>query len=366
MLEFLTLNPKSFGIDISDRSLKIVKLKKKRGVFDLACWGETEIEPGIIEKGEVKDKERLAQEIKKSLTNLKGDSLKTKYVIVSLPEEKTFLQVVQMPKMKEEELKKSVFYEAENYIPLPVEDVYLDCQEIKPIQNSIDHLDVLINALPKKIVDPYVFSLKKAGLSPRVLEIESQAIIRALVKNGTSPFPLLLIDFGRSRTSFILFVGRSLRFTFSTSLCSENVTNEISKKMNLNFRGAEKIKINYNLKNRDKDKKSKRVFNTIEPTLIELLSQTKKYLDFYKSHASHEHLPLSEGGTVKKIILCGGGANLKGLDNYISEKLEIPVEVGNPWINISDKKPKKVLRMGHEESLSFTTALGLALRGIEE
>jgi type IV pilus assembly protein PilM len=107
-----------------------------------------------------------------------------------LPEEKAFLQVIQLPKLEEKDLKAAVQFEAENYIPLPVEEVYLDYQVVPPVYNHLDHLDVLIAALPKRIIDPYLDSLKGAGLVPKVLEIESQAIVRALIKNEVSYSPV--------------------------------------------------------------------------------------------------------------------------------------------------------------------------------
>ena len=187
MPNFLTLKPEAFGLDISDLSLKIVKLKKKKNLLSLASFGEMEITPGIIEGGEVKKEEELAKVIKEAISKVKGEKIKTKYVVCSLPEEKAFLQIIQMPLMKEEELKKAIYFEVENYIPLPIGQVYLDYQIVKPVLNHLDHFDVLIVALPKKIVDSYLSSLKKANLWPVVLEIESQAIARALIKNEVLP-----------------------------------------------------------------------------------------------------------------------------------------------------------------------------------
>ena len=229
MLEVLTLKPKAFGLDISDLSLKIVQLKRTRNFFDLVSFNEAEIKPGIIKAGEIKDEKALIQTLKKALASAKGKKLKTKYVVVSLPEEKAFLQVIQMPKMREEELKSAVIYEAENYIPLSIEEVYLDSQAVPPGYNHLDHFDVLITALPKRTVDPYLSSLKKAGLKPVAFEIESQAIVRALIKNEVATSPLLLIDLGETRTGFIVFSGYSLRFTSSIPVSSQSFTEIISK-----------------------------------------------------------------------------------------------------------------------------------------
>ena len=368
MFEFLSLKPKAFGLDISDLSLKIIKLKKKGGFFDLASFGETEIKPGTIEGGEIKDQNTLIKIIEEGIKNVKGEKLKTKNVVVSLPEKEAFLEVIQMPRMDQEELKSAILYEAENYVPLPIEKVYLDFQIIPPVKNHLDHLDVLITAFPKEIIDSYVSCLKKAGLIPYALEVESQSIVRALMKNEVSSSPIFIIDFGRTNTSFIVFSGYSLRFTSSIPISSQKLTEDISQNLKIDLEEAEELKIKHGLqflKKKNGDGKDKKISEAMVPALTELTEQIKKYVDYYQTHATHEHFP-PNGKGAEKIILCGGGANLKGLDKFLSQELKSPVEMGNPWINILSLNPKEAPGLSQEKSLSFAAALGLALRGIKK
>ena len=395
MLEFLTLKPEAFGLDISDLSLKIIKLKRKGKFLTLSSFLEEDIGQGIIKEGEIKDEESLVKIIKESLSKIKGEKLWTKYVVASLPEEKAFLQVIQLPRMPEEDLKSAVIYEAENYIPLPIEEVYLDSQIVPPLHSHSDHFDVLIAALPKKIVDPYLSCFKKAGLYPKSLEIESLAIARALIKKEISPFPTLLIDFGATKTSFIIFSGYSVKFTNSIPVSSHGLTEVISKTMKVDFKKAEELKIKYGLdivekiifSKKSKDSRvdelcssppfaaarvfekeitgNKKIFETLIPALTDLTEQIKKCLDFYVTHAFDEHLS-PEMKNVKKIFISGGGANLKGLSDFLSSGLGIPVALGNPWINILPEPLKEVPELSFEESLKYTTALGLALRGVRK
>lgn len=373
MLEFLTLKPEVFGLDISDSSLKIVKLKKKGKFLSLASFGKTEIKPGIIKGGEIQDEDSLAKIIKETLVKIKGEKLKTNYVMASLPEEKAFLEVIQMPEMKTEELKNAVYFEAENYIPLSIEDVYLDFQVIRPLYDNLNHLDALIVALPKKIIDSYVFCLKKAGLHPRALEVESFSIVRSLIKNEASPYPLLLIDFGANKTSLMIFSGYSLRFTRSLSLSSQEVTEIISQELNISLQESELLKIKFGLekeyrlkiKNGIKmDVAPGKILKIITPILTSLVKEIKSSLDYYQTHVHHEHLP-PDGKEINKILLCGGGANLRGLPEFLSLALKIPTELGNPWVNILKTPLREIPELPYEKSLAFTTALGLALRGIK-
>jgi type IV pilus assembly protein PilM len=372
MLELLTLKKEAFGLDISDLSLKIVKLKKRGKFFDLASFGEEKIEPGIIKGGEVKDEKRLAEIIREAVKKVKGERLKTKYVIASLPEEKAFLQVIRMPKMPEEDLKSAVVYQAESYIPLPIEEVYLDSKIVPPVYDHLDHFDVLMAALPKKTVDPYLSSLKSAGLQPLTFEIESIAIARALIKDEAIPYPVLIIDLGATRTSFIIFAGRAVRFTSSIPISSQGFSELISKTLGVDFLEAERLKIRYGLEEKVKlkilEKKTERwkergkIFEALIPALVDLTQQIKNYLDYYESHALVSGLP-SDGRKVRKILLCGGGANLKGLIELLTVELKLPIEIGNPWVNILKNPDKGSQKLPLEKSLAYVTALGLALGG---
>jgi type IV pilus assembly protein PilM len=359
MVQFLSLKKEAFGIDISDLSLKFAKLKKRGKFFDLDFFGEKEIEPGIIKEGEIKHEKRLA-EITKEATK----KVKTKYVVASLPEEKAFLQVIKMPRLSEEDLKSAVVYEAEKYIPLPVDQVYLDSQIIQPVLDHQENYEVLISAIPKKVADGYLNSLKLAGLKPIVFEVESMAVARALIENEISQYPILIIDLGATRTSFVVFSGKTIKFTSSIPISSHGFTQIISKTLGVDLKEAERLKIKYGLEEKirlkvEEEKTIKkmergRVFEALIPPLVDLVQQIKKCIEFYESH--------TPGEKIKEILLCGGGANLKGLPELLAVELNLAVKLGNPWLNILEKKEKESKKMPLEKSLSFTTALGLALR----
>jgi len=368
-MSFLTLKEKAFGLDISDLSLRIVQLKEKKNPFlnkkkghflELSSWGEEKIKPGIIIDGEIKDENILAEIIRKAVSNVKGKRIKTKNVVASLPEKKSFLQVIQMPKMEKKELELAIRFEAENYIPLSIEEVYLDFQTIPSFKKHSDQLSVLIAALPKKITDSYVSVLKKAGLVPRVLEIESQSIVRALVKNNVSPFPILIIDFGKSNTGFIIFSKNSLRFTSSISLGSRELDEAISQKFKISLKEAEKLKIKHGLLK--KGKEGKKVFEVLEPFISNLIRQIKKHLNYYQTHAGSGSV--LGGAKIEKIILCGEASNLKGFREKIFSVLKISTEFGNPWVNILPEPLNEVPQLPFKKSLGYVTALGLALRGV--
>ena len=349
------ISSQSFGLDISDKFLRIIKLTKKRDNLALESFGKTKIPMGIIEKGEIKKPKKLAIIIRQALEEVNGKKIKTKYVTLSLPEGKSFLDVFKIPILEKEEIEETIKFEIENYIPLEIEQVYFDFEKIKTKDNQKRYQEVLVAATPKKIVDPYLETLKQAGLRPLALEIESLSTVRALIKKNAELDPLLIVNIGEDKTSFIIFFGRSLRFTSTIPISSQILTMAISKSLKIKLDEAELLKSKEGLIGK------KSVFDAMIPCLTDLTDQIKNHLGYYRSR--------NIGGKgakppkkLEKILICGSGANLKGLVNFLSSNLKIEVEIGNPWINILKEEVKEVPKLSFKKSLGYTTALGLALK----
>ena len=364
MLDFLILHPKTFGLDISDFSLKIAQLEKRKRGFQLTSFNEAEIDKGVVVDGEIKKEDRLAEIIRTALQDIKGKPIRTKYVAVSLPEEKAFLQIVQLPKMKEQEIDQAIRFEAENYIPYSIDTVYLDHAIVSPLQNSLDHIDVLLASLPRVIVDSYVSVIKKAGLIPKILEVESLSLTRAVVEKETSPIPLLIVDIGSVRTKLSIYSGHSVRFTTSIPISSGQFTDAIAKALHIDKKKAEELKKAHGIDSKE-ESPGKEVFEALIPALTDFVEQVNKYMEYYETHIPHQHLRSVER-KIKRIILCGGGVNLRGLPEFLMRELKTGVVIGNPWINILSPDSKEIPPLAFQDSLRYTTALGLALRGVKD
>lgn len=363
MLEFLNIHPVAFGLDISDLSVKVAQLKKGTGGFFLSSFGEFPLEPGVIERGQVKKEKELAEVLKSIRGQVQGENIKTPYVVASLPEEQAFLQIIQLPRMSKEDLESAVRFEAENYVPYSLDTMEIDFQRVEPVVDHLNHTDVLLAALPKATVSPYVAALKTAGLVPLALEIESLAVVRSLIRQETAPFPVLIVDLGATRTSFIVFAGYSLRFTASIIVSSSLLTQSIADSLGIGVQEAEALKRQCGLEDQT-SASGKKVFDALVPPLTDLTEQIKKHINYYESHAGHEHLehPVS---TIQKIILCGGGANLKGIAQFLVGELRKEVSIGNPWVNILPTSLQELPPLSFAESLRYTTAFGLALRSVQ-
>ena len=356
------------GLDVSDFSIKLAKLKKKGAGGVLESHNRISMPGGVIEEGKIKKEKELSELIKKTISEAKGKKIKTPFAVCSLPEQHAFIKLIQIPMMTMKEAEKAIKWEMESNIPFSLNEVYLD-YHIFPPKDGSNHIDVLISAIPKNLVDQYLKVLNSAGVEPIAFEIESTAIIRSLIKRCFSPEPALIIDLGFARTSFIIFVGKSIRFTSSIPVSNFQMINDIAKETGLSFNDAQQLKIKAGL---DASKEKGKIFNALVLSVNKIINKIDDCRNFYKEH---RHKESKYPADITKIILCGGGANLNGLTQYLSSRLKIPVSLGNPWVNIisqidNSKKInktylKKILAIPYQDSLAYATALGLAIRGSE-
>jgi type IV pilus assembly protein PilM len=349
MFKFLKIRKDSFGLDISDNSLRFIKLEKKRGCY-IYSSGEQNFPKGILKGGEVIKEEEFIKIIKDFVS--KNKAIKTKNVIASLPEEKSYIQIISMPKMSHEDLKTAIIFEAENYIPVAIEEVYLD---FEIIDNHEDHMNVLIAALPKTTVDPYFSALKKAGLKPLVLEIESLAVSRALLHKDERPVPpTLLVDFGGNKTSFIIYSNNTILFTSSFVISSDRITEDISRVLEVSEAKAENSKRKLGIEDKQDSKTKEIILKEID----KLTYQIKRHADYYTNHDFKDENEKSIG-KIERVILTGGGSKLKGLVDHLVKETKLKIDILDPCDVLNEKKCKAK----NDTCYSYSTALGLALRG---
>ncbi len=354
-MKFNFKKKRAIGIDISDVSVKVVGLEKKGNIIKMLCFGKEKVPKGIVENGEIKDEKMLSEIVRQAMKNLAGRTFKMKKVLVSLPEEKSFVDIIKVPLLSDDKLFDVVVFEAENVIPFPLSEVYFDFEKIETTAKLIKCQEVLLVATPRKIVDAYFNVIKMAGLEPVAMEVESLSVGRALTEKEFFSSPLLLVDFGATRTTLAIFAGKNLRFTSTIPISSYQLSKSIAAFLDISFSTAEALKKKEGLKGK------KEAFEAMVPFLTDMTEQIKQYLDYYQTHSAKcQEFDRKKG--LQKILFCGAGANLKGLAEFLASELKITVELGDPCINISDKKTLE--EFSRAKSLGYATAIGLSLRDL--
>jgi len=386
-----------FGIDLSELSVKVAQVKKGGSDLVLTSLGKEDIPFGLIEKGEIIKEGEVIKIVQKVITNTRGKRIKTKYVTCSLPEDNAFIKVIRLPKTEREKMRDIIKWQIEPNFPVRLEEVYFDWQVVESVpsqkkpagnEGKTKEQSVSIAVVPKKIVDSYLSIFKKAGLQPVIFEIESMAVVRSLVKNCLSPQPIIILDIGKCGTGLTIFSGGTILFTSHIDISGQDLDRAIARELKVKVEEAEKLKQEIGLINIRKkwrvfrvpvvEKSSKKevsesrlnllkamredkIFDALIPILTDLAEQIKHFIDYFKDFGRVEYVP---DGRIAKILLCGGEANLIGLCDFLSSSLNLPVELGDPLTNISKcNLSEKDRSFFGEHFLSFTTAIGLAVRG---
>lgn len=211
------------GLDISDRSIKAVQFKHTiLNRLALAAIAQADLPPGVLVEGELKQPAPFVQALGALLTKPRFGHFTTTYTVASLPETKTFIKMIDVPKMSEAELPQAIRWEAEHHIPIPIDETYWDWQAIGRPGKANARQPVLLGVAPRATVDSINQVLLESRLVPAALEIEAVAIARSLLPlpDGSADASMI-IDFGGERTSLIVFDQGTIQFTVSVPISSQ-------------------------------------------------------------------------------------------------------------------------------------------------
>lgn len=346
---------KAFGLDVSDLSVKVFELNERGRRKKISGFGIASIPRGSVVNGDIINKENTIRAIKKALEISRPKKIRLKRVICALPETKVFLRILNVPKMNEKELGEAIKWEIEANIPLPIDQVYFDWQMLdKNFNDPKDgKISVLVVAVAQKTVSQILEVMKEAGLKVVGLDVESLAQTRSLInqekeKDKTN----LLIDFGDRVAGFIFTIGKTPCFTSNIPLSSQSITDAIVSGLGISMDEAEKMKIEYGIGNFSEPDI---IFKATKPVLDSLAAEIENSIDFYLTSLKYSK-------EVNKIIIFGGGSNTKNLVSYLSKKLGREIVIGDPQVNFNQSKPSDDLKK--EEASHYSTAIGLALRGL--
>lgn len=346
----------AFGLDISNVSIKTMQLIKKGSDYYPLAFSDVHIPSNLIVNHMITHEERLAEQVKRAV-NVAG-KIQTKYVVASIPEAKSFVRILKMPKMDVAELEGAIPWELEQDIPIPVDQVYLDWQITN---DKLDKLEVLVTATPKDYIEILISTLKQAGLKPIVLELESQATARALVSAENEKQAVLILDMASVLTSFIVVEKGIVLYTSNIPIAGNALTESIARAFGLSTQDAEKLKQEAGLL---AESKKGNVKQAIVPILDNIVDEIKNVVRFYEEHSVSKQ-------AISKVILSGGSAKLLGIADYISARLNLGanrpigrVILGDPWVNVFANSLKENIPIAKEQALGYATVTGLALRGV--
>ena len=327
-----------FGLDIGSSQVKVMQIKKQTKGFELEHYSAVGL----------KAPDELAQAIREAVETA-GIRSGTE-VNLALPESEVYTRIIDTPRLSETELASSIKYEAEQYVPIPLEEVDLTHQIISRPEDSVDtkSMKVLLIAVPKDKVTQLTSLMDQAGLIPKSLETELFSLKRIF---GNPQKSQVLVLFSHKTTDLMILNKGIPKFLHSMSVGGLSLTKSLANELSLPDDQAEQYKRTYGLKSELLEGK---VALVIRPLIDKVVDQIKKSF-VYLQQQGEQHLP-------EQLVIGGGGSMLPGLSGYLVKQLNLEVVVGDPLERfIKDEEFKKKINTDTNPQLAVVA--GLAAKG---
>lgn len=348
------MKTKPFGLDIGATTMKVVWLSEgKEGfVLNASAISPTPMK-GMISESPL-DQEEMAASIKKLVEDAK---ITTRFVNTALPENQVYTRILEMPVLSDKELSSAIYWEIEQYIPIPLTSLTIDWKVLyRPQNQEQNKMEVLLVGAPTTLIDKYQKIFSMAGLTINSLETEILCSVRSLVmstKRDVSTFPnTLIVHIGAVSTSLAIVKSGMIVFTYSISTGGSAISRAISADFGFSPSQADEYKKVYGV---TEDVLGGKIGQATTPILLSIVTEIKKSLAFYNEKYKND-------SPIQQILLSGGTAKLPGINLFFAKNLGIETAIANPWQVLgSQQVPKEIL----ENAPDYTVAVGLSLRDYE-
>jgi type IV pilus assembly protein PilM len=378
---FLSKKTQLVAIDIGSSSIKLVQLSElKGGEFELTHFGMMPLAEESIVEGAIKKPDQVAE----ALTNLiKAEKIQSRYVVSAVAGEAVFIKKIKVPVMSEEELSEKITQEAEQYIPFDIDDVALDFQLLGTVkvdkaeesdnskgsgfdeesqnndpqgedsnaETNGEMMEVLLVAVQRAVIDERTDILLEAGLKPAIIDLNVFALMNAaqLTNDLSSAGITALVDLGDSFTHINIIQDGKMGYSRDIPIGGGYCTKMLMSKFKVPFNQTLEIKRG----NFSSDINEEEVIKVIAQANKKVLEEVQK---------SFEYFGTLSGNQVEKVLLCGGGSMIRGLDDYFADFLKVPVEKFNPMHGVKINPKNFDQSLIDEMGGLSTVALGLATR----
>ncbi len=340
-----------FGLDIGFNTIKVMQLEDDKKSTTVIGYGVSKFDEKAIKDGVIVDYESIAKSATELFKKNVIGNITTRRVVATVPASKAYSRVITLPaKLKKKELDEAVKLEAAQYIPIPIEELYLD-HEI--VNRHDDQVEVLIVGAPRTIVDSYMKFFELIGLEVCALETTISAASRIISKvENSQDTPTILIDLGSLSVDLTVF-DKNLVVNGTIPGGGDDFSNRISEKLGVSKAEANSIKTKYGL---GVSKHQTEIREALKPQLDSLVKEIRRVVRYYEERTDGK-------STIGQIITMGGGSNMPGLVDYMTDNLRIATRMCNFWSSFQtdDLQPPSEA----EKSL-YVTVAGTAITKPEE
>ena len=340
------------GVDISSNSVKVLEISQENTLYSLEAYGIEPTPPDSVVENTITDPEAVGLAIERAV--LKSGSTSTE-AACAIAGSKAITKKITLPsEVSEQDLEGQVQLEMVQHIPHPIEDISIDFQiENNPTDSGTPY-EITVVATKSENVDSCVVALEKAGLTPRIVDVELFALENAislaslLSREDKSSQVMGVIDMGSSSTKLSVFENGSINYNREQNFGGKQLLNEIQRSYGLSYEEAKAGLAESSFEPEYEEK-------TLAPFVESAAQEVERAIQLFYSSSNASRL--------EHISLTGGCAGVEGMVESISAKTDTSVDIINPFnkISVADRVDKMKLK---QESTMLLTAFGLSARGV--
>ncbi|MFW6034927.1 MAG: type IV pilus assembly protein PilM [Halothermotrichaceae bacterium] len=319
-------------VDIGTNSIKIVRMKKKNEELLIQNIGKKTLPIDTIKDGEIIDVSLVTNKLE-GLFNEMG--FRPDNVITSVSNKNLVIRNIEVPKMSKDELKEALKWEVEDYLPFPVEYTSID---YLVVEENEDNLKVLLVAVSDKVIDSFLYPLKKLEIIPAVVNVQPMALISLLQYQGLCQDINAIIDIGASNTSITVGDSRNIYLSRTIDTGGEEFTRLLMEEKHMDYNEAEEYKRESGLEeelssNENSDFTVDFALSQVAGGGVDggfllsiannLANEINRSLDYYTMK--------NRDNPINRIFVTGGGIKLKGLKDIIEEEVEQELDIIDPF-----------------------------------
>ncbi len=335
------------GIDIGSRFIKAILLGKKGDAYIIDAIACEAIKGDAFQEREIKELDAVGNALRKIKAALKS---KEKNVILAVSGSTVINKVVQMEMgLTDVELEAQIEIEADSLIPYPIDEVYIDFEELGPSEKLPGRADVLLSVAHKNIIDSRMLLVREQEFEPKVMDIEGYALGNAfltLTELDTEQ-PLFCLCIGAAQLQLTVVENGQVLMSRELAFGTDSLVMELSMAFGLDkFEAAQQL-IEGTLPDTWRD--------TVYPQFLSTLQlQVNRILQLYMSTYNRE--------TPKHLYICGGAVAIDKLVDDLAMDMGIKAEVFDPLAKMKCDKPQTI---NQYQGAQFSVAVGLALRSFD-
>jgi len=326
------------GLDIGTRLIKAIEVSSENGTSRITKLHLIEINSPATPENTDNALAKLSEEFKPS----------TNEVNISLSAPSAIVRFITMPKMKEEDLRNSLRFEAEKYIPFNINEVFIDaCMLAEPAEEK-NQMRVLLAAAKKEVVNSRIEMLKRVGFSVAVIDVDGFACFNAFRNSGTPPDEsksAALLNIGYTHTNVVIARGPAPFFTRDIQIAGLDIAKSISQAFGAEEKDSDKLIF-------EPGEKAAEVLDAARPVLNNLVDELRLSFGYYENQ---------HGKSIDEIYISGGVSRLPGILKYLEENFGTTPVVWDPFskFEVGPEIDKKLLENGASR---FGVSAGLAIR----